>query len=176
MRTLLISCLLLLAACLRADEATYTVIYSDAFHRHYPVRGRDFDLARYDLEPATVIWDASRQRKITVLRTRGDRYPYEDQKCIITVEGTGLNTPRVLSATYFRTVEASWITEKLILIKLDIGHAAGVHAIYDAEKDSWIYRESVEYTNSGAPDGLGPGSQPDRAETNRTSSPAGSRR
>ena len=67
------------------------------------------------------------------------------QKCLIRIEGAGLDKPRELSATDFRAVQVSWVTEKLVFILLDIGHIAAVEAIYDVEKDSWLYRESVLY-------------------------------
>src|SRR6266511_5568087 len=104
--------LLCLPGALGADDVTY----SDVFLKHYPVRGREFDIANYALEAPSIIWDDLCKRKVTVLRTRGDKYPYEEQKCVITVEGSGFETPRVLSAAHFRTVDVSWITGKLILI------------------------------------------------------------
>jgi hypothetical protein len=119
--------------------------YSDAFYSHYPVRGRVFDLMGYALEVPTVAHNNNGQRVATVRRTRGDKYPYEDQKCEITVEGDGLETPRVLSAAHFRTVEVSSITDKLLFLRLGIGNVAAVEAIYDTEKDIWIFRESVQY-------------------------------
>jgi len=122
--------------------------YSDALHRHYPVRGRAFDLKDYALEVPTVARNNNGQRVATVRRTRGEKYPYEEQKCAITVEGAGLDTPRVLSASHFRTVEVSWITNKLLLLRLGIGNVAAVEAIYDTEKDIWIYRESVQYNKT----------------------------
>ena len=69
--------------------------YSDAFYSHYPVRGRVFDLMGYALEVPTVAHNNNGQRVATVRRTRGDKYPYEDQKCEITVEGDGLETPQL---------------------------------------------------------------------------------
>ena len=118
-------------------------VYSDSFHKHYPLRGREFDLSRHELEAPVEVWHDLRRRKVTVLRTRGDKYPYEDQKAVITIEGRGLEMPKALSASDFRTVDVSWITEKLIFIRVGIGHVAAVETIYDVEKDSWLYRESV---------------------------------
>ncbi|MBI3852360.1 MAG: hypothetical protein HY298_19055 [Verrucomicrobia bacterium] len=127
-------------------ELDFDVLYSDSFSSHYPLRSeRAFDLGEYELEAPVVVWGDSHRRKTTVFRTRGDKYGYENQKCIIRIEGRGLDQPRELSITDFRTVTVSWITAKLILIELDIGHIAGVDAIYDVEKDSWIYQESVSY-------------------------------
>lgn len=162
MKVLFIVLLLFLPAALGVAEVTYSVSYSEAFHKHYPVRGRDFVLTHYALEVPTVMWTQFGQRKVTVFRTKGDEYPYEEQKCVIKVEGSGLETPRILSATHFRTVDVSWITEKLLLIRLGIGRIAVVEAIYDTDKDSWLYRESVQYIEKVEPaDARNGGNAPD---------------
>jgi len=64
------------------ETAPWTAVYSDEFRDHYPTRGRRFDLNRYQLEAPVVVWDDSHEKKITVLRTRGDKYGYEQQKCV----------------------------------------------------------------------------------------------
>jgi hypothetical protein len=144
-----------------AASDAVTAVYSDKFRDHYPKVGQKFDLNPYELEAPTVVWDSAHDRKITILRTRGDKYGYEQQKCVMTVEGSGLKSPRFLAVLAFRNVEASWITGKLIIIKLDIGHVAGVDAIYDVEGDKLIYCESVSYNIE---DGAANGSQPIRPE------------
>jgi hypothetical protein len=54
-------------------------------------------------------------------------------------------------------VEADWITTKLVFFRLGLGHAAGVEAIYDVEREVWIYRESVQFlTPTSAPTRRGP--------------------
>ena len=155
-------------------SAGVTAVYSNDFRDHYPKVGQRFDLSPYELEAPTVVWDSTHNRKITILRTRGDKYGYEQQKCVMTVERGGFKSPRFLSVLGFRNIEASWITSKLIIVKLDIGHVAGVGAIYDAEGDKLIYCESVSYNIE--PDRAANGSQPIRSETDRTSSAPGSRR
>jgi hypothetical protein len=119
------------------------VAYSNDFREHYPKVGRIFDLSRYERETPAVVWNSAHEGKITIQRTRGDRYGYDQQRCVISVEGNNLKVPRYLSVRNFRAVTASWVTDKLILIKLDLGHVAGVEAIYDAERDTLIYCESV---------------------------------
>ncbi|MBI4328020.1 MAG: hypothetical protein HY674_22545 [Chloroflexi bacterium] len=140
-----VCCLWHIASSDAKDSALYSALYSDDFRDHYPTRGRRFDLSRYQLEAPVVVWNDSHEKKITVLRTRGDKDGYELQKCVMTIDGNGLRRPRFLSILGFRNIETSWITGKLVLIKLDIGHVAGVDAIYDAEKDTLVYCESVSY-------------------------------
>jgi hypothetical protein len=155
-------------------SAGVETVYSDDFREHYPKVGRKFDLRPYQLAAPTVIWNETHDRMIAIRSTRGEIYGSEQQKCVLTIEGLGLKSARFLSVLGFRRVEASWITGKLILIKLDIGHVAGVEAIYDAEADKLIHCESVTYIIE--PEGAAKGSQPIRSETNRSSSAAGSRR
>jgi hypothetical protein len=180
LKGLVVVCCLWRIACSNAEApietAPGTARYSDEFRDHYPTRGRRFDLNRYQLEAPVVVWDVSHEQKITVLRTRGDKYGYEQQKCVMTIEGKGVKRPRFLSVLGFRNIETSWVTGKLALIKLDIGHVAGVDAIYDAEKDKLVYCESVHYAVEIEPTGLTNGSQPFPTETNRTPPAAGSSR
>ncbi len=124
-------------------------VYSDALHDHYPVEGKAFDLGSYSLEVPVVVWDDNRKRSATVIRTRGNAYPYERQKGLITIEGDGLEKPRVLSVSHFRTIDVSWVTEKLILVRIGVGRVAAVEAIYDVIASEWIYRESVQYIEDG---------------------------
>ncbi len=120
-------------------------VYSDALRELYPTKGQAFDLGSYSLEVPVVVWDAARKRSATVNRTRGDAYPYERQRGLIIVEGAGLDEARVVSVSHFRTIDVSWVTEKLILIRIGVGRVAAVEAIYDVVEESWIYRESVQY-------------------------------
>ena len=93
-----------------------------------------------------VVWDAGHHRKITVVRTRaGPSNDYERERCLIAISGEGLDQPRFLSLCDFGHVEASWITEKLILIQLYPGRIAAVEAIYDVEENKFVYRQSVSY-------------------------------
>ena len=83
------------------ESAPWTAVYSDEFREHYPTRGRRFDLKRYLLEAPVVVWDDNHEKEITVLRTRGDKYGYEQQKCVMTIEGKGVKRPRFLSVLGF---------------------------------------------------------------------------
>ena len=117
------------------ESAPWTAVYSDEFREHYPTRGRRFDLKRYLLEAPVVVWDDNHEKKITVF----------------------------LSVLLFRNITTTWITGKLVLIKLDIGHVAGVDAIYDAGKDKLVYCESVHYAVEIEPSGGADAGQPFRS-------------
>jgi hypothetical protein len=108
-------------------------------------------MSRYQVEARVVVWDEGHERKATVSRTRGEKYGYEEQKCVITIEGAGIKRARFLSVLGFREVEISWITRRLVRLRLDIGHVAGVEAVYDAERDRLVYCESISYSNDANP-------------------------
>ncbi len=122
------------------------IVYSDALKAHYPVEGKAFDLGSYEREVPVVVWNAGDDRSATVTRTKGDAYPYEQQKGLITVEGGGLAMPLVLSARHFRTVDVTWISEKLIQIRIGVSRIAVVEAIYDVLEREWVYLESLHYS------------------------------
>jgi len=126
---------------LRADR----VVYSDALKEYYPIEGETYDLGSYALEVPVVAWDERRSRSATVVRTRGDAYPYERQKGVITIEGEGIEEPVELSVSRFRTINVSWISEKLIQIKIGVSRTAVVEAIYDILNREWVYLESLQY-------------------------------
>lgn len=134
---------------LSSPMSAETIVYSDSLKKHYPVEGKAFDLGSYERETPQVVWNASQTRSATVIRTRGDAYPYERQKGLIAIEGDGLDNTRVLSVSHFRTIDVSWVTEKLILIRIGVGRVAVVEAIYDVIASEWIYRESVQYIEDG---------------------------
>lgn len=122
-------------------------VYSDSFRAYYPTNDDHVVLDRLEMEEAIAVWSDAAHRLATIRRTRGDRYPYENQKCLIEIDGAGLDEPRFISARGFRTVAVSWITGKLVLIELGIGRIAAVEAIYDVEQEDWVFRESVHYSD-----------------------------
>lgn len=121
--------------------------FSDSLSDHYPIRGSAWILDGLELEEPVVVWDSAKQRRATIRRTRGDLYPYENQRCVIEIDGDGFDEPRFISARGFRTVSLSWITGKLILVELGVGRVAAVEAVYDAEADDWLYRKSVHFSD-----------------------------
>lgn len=121
------------------------IIYSDTLQKHYPVEGKAFDLGSYSLEVPVVVWNEGGSRSVTVARTRGDAYSYERQRGLVIIEGVNLSEPRVLSASHFRTVDVSWISEKLIHIRVGVSRLAAAEAIYDVVEGAWIYQESLQY-------------------------------
>jgi hypothetical protein len=128
-----------------ACDTEGSVDYSaDQFQEYYPKIGAKVKLDGLELEKPIVV-SSDQCRKATVIRTCGDKYGYQNQKCLITFAGKGLDKPRIVSVANFRTVDVSWITGKLVLIDVNIGHVASTQSIYDVEKSAWVYQESLQY-------------------------------
>jgi len=98
-----------------------------------------------DGENSVVEWNEENDGSMMINPTRGDAYSYERQKGLVIIEGTNLLEPRVLSASHFRTVDVSWISEKLIHIRVGVSRLAVAEAIYDVVEGAWIYQESLQY-------------------------------
>lgn len=130
-----------------ATETTSVAVYSDDFLDHYPTSSPGgFDLSPLAQEAPVVVWNGpDRERKVTVVRTDGTKYGYDEQKAVIRIEGRGLAQPEELSIKGFRVITVTWINDKLIFIDVNISHITNIQAIYDVEKQVWIYRESVQY-------------------------------
>ncbi len=128
-------------------EPDYIIVHSDDFLDHYPTSSPGgFDLSQFAQEAPEVAWNGlDHQRKVTVSRTDGTKYGDEDQKAVIRIEGRGLAKPEELWMKGFRVITVTWINDKLIFIDANISHTTNVQAIYDVEKQVWIYRESVRY-------------------------------
>jgi hypothetical protein len=128
-------------------ELDYIIVHSDDFLDHYPTSSPGgFDLSQFVQEAPVVVWSGlDHERKVTVYRTDGTKYDYEEQKAVIRIEGRGLAKPEELWMKGFRVITVTWINDKLIFINANISHVTNVQAIYDVEKHVWIYRESVQY-------------------------------
>ena len=47
---------------------------------------------------------------------------------------------------HFRDIKAYWLNDRLLFIKSDLGHAAGLEQIFDAEARKWIYQQGISYS------------------------------
>jgi len=80
-----------------------------------------------------------------VLRTDGTKIPYENAEAHISIE-TELGDAIHITMKGFRSVSAEWIGERLLFIKRDIGHVAGIEEIYDVVDGKWVLQQSVHYS------------------------------
>ncbi len=80
----------------------------------------------------------------SILRTDGAKVPYEDAEAHILIE-TEQGPHVYVIVKGFRSVSVSWIGERFLLIKRDIGHVAGIEEIFDLVERKWLIQQSVHY-------------------------------
>ena len=98
------------------------------------------------VEKDVTVWSEFRNRRATLVLSDATKIPYDKAIGSITIESR--NKPnQYIRLRGFRTVEIKWINDRLLYIDCDIGHIAGVDAIFDAQTGKWIYRQSISYGN-----------------------------
>ena len=125
-----------------------TIVYSDSFQDRYS----EIVETRPQFEPGTPLESKIRNVRspleisiASVWRTDGAKVPYEDAEAHILIE-TKQGPHVYLRAKGFRSLNVSWIGERLLLIKRDIGHVAGIEEIFDLVDRKWILQQSVHYS------------------------------
>jgi len=98
------------------------------------------------LEKSVTVWSEFRNRQATLVLSEATKIPYDKAIGAITIESRD-RPDQYIRLKGFRTVEIKWINDRLLYIDCDIGHIAGVDAIFDAHTGKWIYRQSMSYGN-----------------------------
>ena len=130
-----------------APQAVPPIAYSDAFSERYGEVSRntlEFP-AQTPLEPSVVVRSALGTSVAHVLRTDGTKIPYENAEARISIESE-LGETAHITMKGFRSVSADWIGERLLFIRRDIGHVAGIEEIYDVVDGKWVIQQSVHYS------------------------------
>ncbi|MGD0267108.1 MAG: hypothetical protein ABSD47_19490 [Candidatus Methylomirabilota bacterium] len=123
-----------------------TVGYGDQFAEYYPeiVNAQPVIEPGIPLEKEVVVSSPLRDRKATFVRSEGTKIPYDKSVGVITIESK--NGPKqYLLLKKFRWAELKWINERLLYIDINIGHIAGIDAIFDAQDGKWLYRQSMSF-------------------------------
>ena len=143
MHSFLISILLAAAA----PHAVPPIAYSDVFSERYSVVSQDVVKfpAQTPLEPSVVVRSALGTSVAHLLRTDGTTIPYENAEARISIESE-LGETAHIRMKGFRSVSADWIGERLLFIRRDIGHVAGVEEIYDVVDGKWLVQQSIHYS------------------------------
>jgi len=79
-----------------------------------------------------------------VLRTDGTQIPYEDEVAHISVISE-IADPSFIVTKDFRTITVQWVSERLLLIRRDIGHVAGIEELYDVIDKKFLIQKSIQY-------------------------------
>ena len=139
-------CLAVLSVAAAGAQSVPVVSYSDAFSSRYAeihLEPQQFPKAT-PLEPAVRVDSNLGASSALILRTDGARIPYENAVAHIAVE-TELGSNVYLTFKGFRSVTASWVGERLLFIKRDIGHVAGIEEVFDVVEGRWLLQQSAHY-------------------------------
>lgn len=118
--------------------------YSDDFASNYPqIVTTPPDIGADTLDPPLILQSVRKSRTATLLQS-GLKVPYEKQVAVITIESAG-GRKRFLVFRSFRAIDMKWVNDRLLYFDVDVGHIAGIQALFDAETGRWLYRQSVEY-------------------------------
>jgi hypothetical protein len=143
MKTVVLA-VLVVSAAVRAYATS--VEYGDQFSDFYPeISAAAVAIPpEIPLEKGVAVWSDFRNRKATLVLSDATKIPYDKSIGSITIESRG-RPNQSIRLKGFRTVEIKWINDRLLYIVCDIGHIAGVDAIFDAQTGKWIYRQSMSY-------------------------------
>jgi hypothetical protein len=97
--------------------------------------------------------------KAVVQQTDPVVVPYDQAKGCIQVGGGPVN--RSIMIGNFRTLEVTWINERLLYVFTDVGHTAGVGQLLDVYDGKWIYARTEYYLDAAAQTGPPSPRQPD---------------
>ncbi|MDH3640610.1 MAG: hypothetical protein OES38_00825 [Gammaproteobacteria bacterium] len=142
MHSLLIAILFAAAA----PQATPPVTYSDLYAERYSeVTDAAIQFpATTPLEPAIVVSSRLGTSTAHILRTDGVKIPYESAEAHLSVTSELASTV-YFSVKGFRSITATWIGERLLFIRRDVGHVAAIEEIYDVVDGKWLLQQSVHY-------------------------------
>ena len=138
--------LILILVAASAPQTMPPVSYSDSFSDRYS-EASDSRLEFHPetpLEPLIEVQSALGASTAQVLRTDGVKVFYENALAHISVESK-LCEDIYFKVKGFRTVTASWIGERYLFIRRDIGHVAAIEEIYDLVERKWLLQQSVHY-------------------------------
>ena len=73
--------------------------------------------------------------------------PYDQAKGCIKLSTSQSNRTISVTIGAFRTLQLTWINERLLYVFTDVGHVAGVGQLLDVEEAKWIYAKTELYTD-----------------------------
>jgi hypothetical protein len=83
---------------------------------------------------------------VTAVLTQTDptKVTYNRETAYIEVTGKRL-VPLYIEVKNFRTVSLSWATDRILVIRRDMGHIAAIEEVIDVVDRKWLSQQSVSY-------------------------------
>ena len=125
------------------------VVYDDAFFNdHYSriVRERPTFASGTPLLSADTSRSPNGFATATITQTDPIKIPYTEETAHIEVTGEDID-PLYIEVKNFRSVSVSWATDRILVIKRDIGHVAAMEEVIDIVERRWLSQKALFYTS-----------------------------
>lgn len=120
------------------------IMYSTEFSERYSqVSAKPLQFAPdTPLEPKVVAASRRKYSRATLYRTDGAKIPYDKAEAHITIHSE-LGPTTCIQVRTFRMVGVTWLTERLLLIRRNIGRVAEIEEIYDIVEQKWLFQQTL---------------------------------
>ncbi len=81
---------------------------------------------------------------VVLTQTDPIKIPYDDETAYIEVTGEQF-APLYIEVKNFRGVELSWATDRILVIRRDIGHIAGMEEVIDIVDRRWLFQKAFHF-------------------------------
>lgn len=122
------------------------VVCSDSFSDHYgKVLGSPYRIPPgLALAPEEKLPSPGGRWVVQLRTTDASKVPYDREKAALDfLKDDG--TTRHLLFEDFRGITVYWLTDRLVFLSSDIGHAAGAMHLFDVEEGRWLYQMGDSY-------------------------------
>jgi len=143
MRSVVLGGLWLLAS----TAASAGIVYDDVFFKdHYSriVRERPVFANGTPLLSMEMSKSPNGFATATIAQTDPVKIPYNEETAHIEVTGDDID-PLYIEVKNFRGVSVSWATDRILIIKRDIGHVAAMEEVIDIVERRWLSRKALFY-------------------------------
>jgi len=123
------------------------VTYDDAFFKeHYSriVKAQPTFPNGTPLLPSVTSKSPENFATAVLTQTDPTKVSYDEETAYIEIRGEDIQ-PLYVEVKYFRAVSLSWATGRILVIRRDIGHVAGMEEVLDILGRRWLSQTAVLY-------------------------------
>ncbi len=96
------------------------------------------------LEPHLVATSPHAFAQSKLVQTDAAKVPYERETAHIEVTGPQIKS-LYIEVVGFRTIQVTWVTDRILVITRDIGHVAGTEEVIDVVERKWLSQWQIGY-------------------------------
>jgi hypothetical protein len=134
------------ASVLKAQEPGVSLNYGQELKEYYSriLVSRPEFAPDIPLEPGLTSNSPFGFATAVVTQTDPTKVTYDRETAYIEVTGKQL-VPLYIEVKNFRTVSLSWATDRILVIRRDMGHTAAIEEVLDIIDRKWLSQQSVSY-------------------------------